>query len=175
MDKKHISALLDTLIGLDQQTTRAYYEMGQLLHSFNTGRLFEVLGYESFKHMVEEELTFSVATAQHYTRLYAESKRLKYTKPETLKLLREHGFTQLSRVLPSLKQKLGTRAIKTRIDALDMHQINFTLTTAELTEVHAALAALGATQTDNGRYLRSTEAFMEMVRSTKWIKSQRAA
>ena len=35
MDKKHVSLMLDTLISLDEQMTRAYYEMGQILHQYS--------------------------------------------------------------------------------------------------------------------------------------------
>ena len=170
MDKKYVSTLLDNLIALDQQTSRAYYEMGQLLHSFRTDKLYAIVGYESFAQLVEEELTFSVGTATSYIAMYAHFKRLKYTKNEALGLLQEFGYSHMSKVLGDVKQKLGARAIKTRIESLDLHQINFTLTAAELNEVHAALAALGAKQTEQGRYMNSTSAFMEMVRSVKCNK-----
>lgn len=163
-DKKYVGEMLDKLVELDVTTVGAYYEMGQILHSFKQGNLHEVLGYESFSHLVEEELSYSPATAHSYSSLYRNFQRLHYKKPEALKLLRKYGKTHLSEVLPNLNGKPSDRAIKKCIDALGHHQINFTLNDAELAEAQRALAKRGATVTETGRYMNSTEAFMDMVR-----------
>jgi hypothetical protein len=62
-----------------------------------------------------------------------------------------------------MNDKIGVRAIKKRIDAIDEHQINFTLNNAQLEQAHTALKQMGAQQADTGRWLNSSEAFMQMV------------
>jgi hypothetical protein len=163
-DKKYVASLLDKLIELDVTTVGAYYEMGRILHSFKQGDLHADIGYESFGHMVEEELSYSTATAHSYSALYRHFQRLHYNKAEALDLLRKFGKTHLSEVLPSLNSKIGARAIKARIDNLGHNQINFTLDNEELAEAQRALLKMGAMKSDNGRYLNSSEAFMDMVR-----------
>ena len=171
--RKFAAKLLDTLVELDVASNSAYYEMGRILHVFRADKLYEVLEYSSFVEMVECELSYSKGTAQAYARFYARTQELKYTKAEVLNLLSDHGLTNLSKVMRGLSTKLGTRAIKTRIEALDQHHINFTLTTAQLEEAHVALEAMGATMSDEGRYLNSSEAFMGLVH--KVVKVSKAA
>ena len=162
-DKKLVSGMLDKLIELDATSNKAYYEMGQILYAFSTQKLYEIAGYDMFSEMIEEELSFTVSTAHHYSRFYGETKRLHYTKAESLKLLKEHGLTKLSKVLVQSKDKIGTRAIKKRINSFDEYQISFTLTEEELNETHEALLVMGAKQTSEGRYQHSSDAFMRMV------------
>jgi hypothetical protein len=163
-DKKYVANLLDKLVELDVTTVGAYYEMGRILHSFKQGDLHDILGYETFAHMIDEELSFSPATAHSYSSLYRHFQRLHYNKAESLDLLRKFGKTHLAEVLPGVTTKIGTRAIKTRIDNLGHNQINFTLDNAELAEAQRALQKMGATKSDTGRYLNSSEAFLDMVR-----------
>ncbi len=162
--------MLDQLIKLDVRTNKAYYEMGQILYAFRQDRLYKIIGYDSFALMVEEELTFSKGTASNYAAMYNIFKRLHYNKTEALELLSEYGMTHMREVLRNEKNKIGKRAIQTRIDALDTNQINFTLTDAELAESHTALETLGAVVDDNGRYVHSSEAFIAMVRMVNGIK-----
>jgi len=163
--------LLDKLINLDMQTTGAYYSMGQILHSMFQSNLHEVLGYESFVHLVEEELSFSPSTAHGYRNMYARFRELNYNKIEALKLLNTFGITSLNRVLPKMKTKLGVRGVKTRIEEYDFHQINFTLTAKQLEEVHRALKKEGAEITDRGRVLHSTDALMAIVKEANSRKT----
>lgn len=163
-DKKYVANLLDKLVELDVTTVGAYYEMGRILHSFKQGNLHDIIGYESFAHMVDEELSYSPASAHTYSSLYRHFQRLHYNKTESLDLLRKFGKTHLCEVLPGVTAKIGTRAIKTRIDNLGHNQINFTLDDAELAEAQRALTKMGATKSDTGRYLNSSEAFIDMVR-----------
>ena len=165
MDKRYVDKLLGNLVALDHQTTRAYYEMGQLLNSFREDKLYTALGYESFGSLVEEELTFTVTSATSYIALYREFKRLRYTKAEALKLLQNHGYTHLLQVLPSIKQKIGTRAMKTRVAAIDVAQMNFMLTNAEQQELRNALLKFGASELPSGRFTHTSAALMELVRS----------
>jgi hypothetical protein len=163
-DKKYVAKLLDKLVELDVTTVGAYYEMGRILHSFKQGNLHDILGYETIGHMIEEELSYSPATAHSYASLYRHLHRLHYNKAESLDLLRKFGKTHLSEVLPKMDTKVGSRAIKARIDSLGHHQINFTIDDSELAEAQRALAKMGATRTETGRYQHSSEAFMDMVR-----------
>ena len=162
-DKKYVTKLLDTLIELDIQTTKAYYEMGQILHALFEGSLHQVLGYSSFSELVKTELSYSISTAHHYRKMYWNFKRLHYNKTEALKLLQDFGMTRLNDVMPEMATKTGARAIRNKIDALGFHQINFTVTTEELEEVHAVLIAYGAEITSAGRFENSSDAFMHLV------------
>lgn len=164
MDKKYVKDMLNNLIVLDGQTTGAYYEMGRILHSFREGKLHEVLKFDNFSQLVEEQLSYSPATAIRYSNLYMQFKRLHYTKSEALNLLIKYGMTHMLDVMPSMENKIGDRAIKVRIDNLDQNQINFTLTGAELSECNRALARMGASRSDTGRWMNSSQALMDMVR-----------
>lgn len=156
--------LLDKLRELDYQTVGAYYEMGNIIASIRHGKLYDVLGYESLTHLVDEELSFSPATAGNYGAMCNHFKRLHYNKSESIELLKQFGLTHMCQVLPSITDKIGSRAIKNRIDSLDQNQINFTLNDAELIECHRALTKMGAMVTDTGRYKNSSAALMDMVR-----------
>ena len=171
--KKYVTKLLDRLIFLDKETTSAYYEMGQILSSFEHGDLYEVVGYESMKHMIEEELSYTPATARSYINLYRDFQRLHYNKTEAITLMQKFGYTNMSKVLAHTNSKLGVRAVKNRIDNLGEHQINFTLTDEELDIAHKALVAMGATKTKTGRWMHASDAFMEMVYQV--INSKKAA
>lgn len=173
--KKYVSSLLDQLKSLDVMTTRAYYEMGQLLHVFQEDMLYQIIGYVSFHEMVEEELSFHASTAANYAGMYRDFKRLHYNKTEALKLLNEYGMTNMRKVLSQESSKIGTLAVRHRIADFDENQINFTVTNAELIESQAALESMGAIYSDNGRYLNSSEAFMAMVHLVNSAPKQKAA
>lgn len=161
--KKQAYALLDRLIELDYQTVEAYYDMGSIVSSMQHGKLYELIGYNSISEMVGEELTYTASTAGKYAKMYRRFRELKYLKHEAVGLLKKFGLTHMCDVLPGMVNKIGKRAIKKRIDAIDQHQINFTVTQKELDKTHAALKKLGAEQSDQGRWLNSSEAFMHMV------------
>ena len=130
MSKSHetyAKQMLDRLVAIDHATVEAYYEMGAILAAIEEGKLYDLLGYSSLKALIDEELSYTDSTAYRYKNTYKHFKRLKYTKNEALKLLREVGFTHMSDILPSMKENIGIRAIKNRIKKLDIHQINFQL------------------------------------------------
>lgn len=172
MDKKHVSLMLDTLVSLDEQMTRAYYEMGQILHAFKESKLYTVMGYESFTHMVEEELSFGVTTAHKYANAFGHFKRLGYKKNEAVELITEYGLAHMSDVLPDMKTKVGPRAISKLIEAITLYPITFTLDKDQLIDAERALEEMGVTFTDEGRMKHSTAAFMQMVQI---INGQRKA
>lgn len=160
---RYANDMLDKLIKLDEELVGMYYEMGQILHAIYTSNVWDVMGYSSFKDMIEEELTFSVATAHHYRNMFMHFRRLKYPKDQALKLVKKFGMTAMCKVMPQMKSSMGERAIKARIDGLDENQINFTLTNVQLKSAHRALHRMGATQSEDGRRMHSSEAFMAMV------------
>jgi hypothetical protein len=162
--KDYATKFLDQLIDLDKTTNAAYYEMGRLLSAISKNTLWDLMGYSSFGHMVEEELSFAPGTAHHYITLYDNLRRLKYNKAESLKLLHEHSMTRLLDVLPPINAKLSSRALGKRIADLDTKQLNFMITSKELVEANRALDKLGATMTKTGRRQHASEAFMGMVR-----------
>ena len=156
--------LLDRLIELDYQTVEAYYDMGSIISSMQHGKLYELLEYASMTELIEENLTYTPSTAFKYGSMFRHFRRLHYLKHEAVGLLKTFGLTHMCDVLPKMNDKIGQRAIKNRIDAIDDHQINFTLNSEELDKAHKALKKMGAMQADgNGRWLNSSEAFMHMV------------
>ena len=160
----YANKLLDKLIGLDDQTTRAYYDMGQILSAFRNNKLYDVLGYTSMSHLVEEELSFTISTGLRYAKLFDDLRRLHYNKKESLALMKKCGFSHLCDVMPGVKDKIGLRSIRKRIAKLQQHQINFTVNDAEYAEYHRALAKLGAMRSEGGRYVNSSQTFMDMVK-----------
>ncbi len=161
--KAYANTLLDKLIVLDDQTTGAYYEMGQIISAIQQNKLYEILGYSGMTELVEEELSFTASTAFKYGTLFRNLRRLHYNKTESLALLKKFGMSHLTDVLPGMGNKIGARAIRKRIDNLNQNQINFTITDKELSETHQALTKMGAMRSDGGRYLNSSQAFMDMV------------
>ena len=159
------NGILDRLVVLDKETTAAYYEMGQLIYAIAEGRLYDMLGYDSLTHLIEEELTFSPSTAHKYRWIYADFKRLHYNKAEAIKLLQAFGMTHIYDVLHEAKTKLGNRAIKNRIADLDQHQVNFQMTMKQWVEVEKKLIAHGAVRQANGRLEYSSEAFLDIIRN----------
>lgn len=162
-DKSYAKKLLDRLVELDYQTVEAYYDMGSIISSMQHGKLYDLLDYRHMSELIENELTFSAATGMKYASMYRHFRRLHYLKHEATDLLKKFGLTHMCDVLPNITDKIGVRAIKNRIDAIDEHQINFTLNGKQLEQCHTALAKLGAEQSDAGRYKNSSEAFMNMV------------
>lgn len=165
--KQYASNLLDRLISLDEQVTGAFYEMGQILSAIEHGRLFDVLGYESFAHLIEEEMSFTSGTAGKYYHTYRHFKRLHYTKPESLELIKEFSFTRVAEYLPTATQKAGVRAVRNRINELleNKKQINFTVNKAEHEIVKRVLRQHGATANDSsGRWDGSSQAFVDIMK-----------
>lgn len=173
--RTHAGQLLDKLKLLDRTTTRAYYEMGQILHSFRESKLYDVLGYPSFAAMIEEELSFTLGTATGYAALFGHFKRLRYNKTESLKLLETFGIRHLKNVLPKVKAKVGTRAIKSRIEALGEHQMTFWMRDPEFKEVTKALKAMGAEVDEKGRFINSSEALIAMACQINGTSHRKAA
>ncbi len=163
-NKSQAAAMLDRLVELDYQTVEAYYDMGSIISSMQHGKLYDILNYDSIAHLVEEELTYTSSTAYKYATMYRHFRRLHYLKPEAVELLKKFGLTHMCEVLPAMNDHLGVRAIKTRIDNIDANQINFTLNNNQLDQCHKALSKMGAVRSDTGRFVNSSEAFMDMVR-----------
>ena len=163
--KTHASALLDRVIELDKLTMGHYYEMGQLLSSIAYGKLWDVLGYESFPHLVEEELSFTTGSAFRYAHLYRNFRRLSYNKTESLNLLNEFGLTHMAEYLATAKQKVGSRAVGNRIAEIiaRRQQVNFTLTREQHQEMLRIMGKLGLEKGPSGRFRNSSETFVEML------------
>jgi hypothetical protein len=165
------SAMLDMLKKLDKTVNAAYYEMGCILTALADG-VYDVLGYESFSHLVEDELSFTPSAAHSYMRLYKDLKRLKYNKKESLDLIDTFSKTNLVQVLPHLKDKVSKTVMKNRIAKLGVHQVNFMLDTAEYAEMEQALDSLGVTLSTTGRRMHSSDAFMSMCRATNSLSKK---
>jgi len=173
--REYAAKILDQLIALDKAVQAAYYDMGQLLHALYEGNLHEVLGYDSFTALVDEELVHKHNTVHTYRKMYKRFSELHYNRKDAIALLNEYGVTALSKVLPDMNTKLSMRGVKRRIDALDITQINFQLHDDELEEAHKALFKMGASQSDDGRFAGSSEAFMEMVRLVNQKSTKKVA
>jgi hypothetical protein len=155
--------LLDQLKELDRLVHRAYFEMGRILSALKHHKLWDVLGYESFQHMIEEELTVTPSTCHCYIAVYDHSRRLKYTDKETVNNIEEIGLRVLSRLLPTMKEKIGVRALANRKEQLE-RSVSFWLTPDEMYELESLLIDHGLV-IENGRWKNSTEAFMALVAS----------
>ena len=153
--------LLDQLKELDSLVHRAYFEMGRILNALKTHELWKPLGYKSFKEMIEEELTLSYGTACCYASVYANSKVLGYTDLETIRNIEVIGLRALARLLPSMKQKLGIRALQNRKEEME-RVVSFWLTPDELYELENKLLAHGLV-VKNGRWINSTEALLSAL------------
>ena len=158
--------LLDRLISLDEQVTGAFYEMGQILSAIEHGKLWDMLGYQSFGHLVEEEMSFTSGTAGKYLHTYRHFKRLGYNKSEALGLIRDFSFTRVAEYLAKAKEKVGKRAVGNAIQKIleNKHQINFTVNAKEYDLVQRALRKHGAEISENGRWQGSTEAFVDIIK-----------
>jgi hypothetical protein len=161
---EYAKRLLDRLIELDRLTVGHYFEMGQIIGALEHGKLWETLGYNSIRHLIEEELSFSSGTGNRYMHCYRNSRRLGYTKTETLALLEEYGITRTNDYLAQAKQKEGVRTIAKRMDELKKRQqINFTLTNEQHAKALRVMSKLGIERGPSGRFVNSSETFMKMV------------
>ena len=162
---EYAKKLLDSLIEYDKRTQAAYYEMGRILYSLRQGKLYDILGYDSMSHMVEEELSFTSGTAFSYIGLYREFARLNYHKLEAINMLQQFGMKHMYKVLPKLKTKIGVRAMKKRGDDIDEKQLTIWLHEKEYNEVAEALEMVGGMRDDTGRWKNSSEAILELARA----------
>jgi hypothetical protein len=165
--RQYASMMLDKLKGLDRTTQEAYYEMGRILHSMWHDKLWEDLEYPSLLALVEEELSFGYTTATKYRQVYQNFRRLKYNKNEAVQLLDEFGYTHMAKVLPDMRTKVGKRAIKTRIDNLGDHQLNFTVFDEDYKEVRQVFEQYGVTYSESGRMANASAVFMDIVEAAK--------
>ena len=163
-NKQYAEQLLDTLKELDRITHESYYEIGRLLYSFKNEDLYELLDYESFKKMVEEELSFSYSVACKYANLYGQFRRLKYNRTEAIDVMEKFGARNLAKVLSKTNDKLGARALRNRIEALDEYQMSFWMRGPEYDEVVKALEFCGVEYTPSGYFANSSEALVAMAR-----------
>jgi hypothetical protein len=163
--KQYAANLLDRLRSLDDQVTGAFFEMGQILSGIEHGKLWELLGYQSFGHLVEEEMSFTAGTAGKYYHTYRHMKRLGYTKVESLDLIRSFSFTRIAEWSAKAKVKVGKRAVGNAIEKIleNKHQINFTVNKEEYELINRVLKAYGAEQSESGRWLNSTPAFVDAM------------
>lgn len=166
-DRQYAAMMLDKLIALDKTTQSAYYEMGRILQSFYQDHLYDILGYPHFKALVEEELSYSYTTAHKYRKVYKRFRELKYNKNEAIQLINTFGYTQMSKVLPGMTNKLGKRAIRNRVEQIDEYFMNFMLHGDEYDEALAVFAEYGAQFSAEGRINNSSEVFMEIMRTAK--------
>jgi hypothetical protein len=158
--------LLDQLRELDATIHGAYYDMGRILSAILYSQLYEVLGYASMGEMVDEELSVSRSQAFRYLHTYRHFRRLGYGKTEALDFINEFTFSLISKVLPSINDKIGKRAMRNRIDEFvsQNKQINFMLKQDDYDLLQQALERCGAERRE-GRLVLSSSALMQMVRA----------
>lgn len=163
---EYAKRMLDQLRDLDATVHGAYWEMGRILSSLMHGKLYDLLGYESMGHLIEEELSFSASQGFRYLHTYRRFQQLGYSKTEALELINEFSFTYMSKVLPTMTTKVGKRAVGNAIEKLlrESKQINFQLNEKDLTLLIEALRVFGAEPKD-GRLMHSSSALMEMVKT----------
>lgn len=175
--REHAAQLLDRLIQLDQVVNGHCYEMGQILSAIEHGKLWEVLEYTSFAHLVQEELSFSDQTAYNYMHLYRGLRRLKYTKLESLALIRRFGMWRMLQYLRTAKTKESTRAITKAIDEIrdSVRTVAITLSREEYGEVMNLLHDLGLEHGPSGRATNLSETFLHLVALVKSSDVSKAA
>lgn len=167
--------LLDRLTALDLATVENYYDMGAIISALKHGKLYTMVGYDSFKELVGCELSFTESTASKYGRMYDNFTKFKYTKTEAIDLLSRFGLTNMHEELIKMTKKLGVRAIQRRIAAKDVEQICFSFTHEESEEIHTALRTFGARPSKNGKRWNDTSvAFLSIVRAAKASMSKAA-
>lgn len=164
--KEYAVQLRERLVALDDQTSRAYYEMGQILSAVEHGKLWDILGYSSFTDMIESELSFTPSTAYKYLHTYRGFRRLGYNKSDALSLINQFSFTRMAEYLPQAKRKCGTRAIATSLSEIydDKHQFNVTLNKREYAFVESVLLAYGAIRMPSGRGGGIACAFLDAIK-----------
>lgn len=173
MKKRHqheyAAKLLDRLMMLDAEVHGAFYEMGQILSALEHGRLWDVLGYDSFANLIDEELSISTSQAYRYLHTFRHFRRLSYNKTEALALMAEFSFTHMSKVLPSMTTKVGKRAVGNAIGKMleEGKQINFQLNAQDLSLLVRVLQKYGAEPSETGRLMNSSGALMELVRAVE--------
>lgn len=162
--KQHAAKLLDRLRGIDDKTSAAYYEMGQLLAALDHSSMYAELGYTSTSAMIEEELSFTPSTGVRYMSTYRHLKRLNYNKAESLQLIRKHSFTHVSNILPGIKTKVSNRKISAAVkkDRESSCQINFALSPEDLKKLENLLMAYGAKRAGT-RLLNASDALTQVV------------
>lgn len=173
--RAYAARLLDELKELDRTVTGAYYEMGRILASIRRDELYVPLGYESFSALIEEEMSFTAGTAHGYASVYEHFRRLKYTKKEAVEFIHNFGLRNMMRIMPDINDKIGPRAMKNRVAALDQSILSFWLHSAEIEEVREALIKMGAERKDTGRLMHTSEALLGMARKINGTKSVKAA
>jgi hypothetical protein len=166
--KQYAVNLLDRLISLDDQVTGAFFEMGQILSAIEHGKLWDMVGYESFAHLVEEEMSFTSGTAGKYLHTYRHFKRLGYNKTEALELIRSFSFTRVAEWAAKATVKVSKRSVGNAIKKIleNKHQINFTVNKEQYEMVNRVLRQHGAKQSDTGRWENSTDAFVSAMSKT---------
>lgn len=165
VSKDYAVKTLDALIALDKQTMAAYYDMGRLLVAIKDSKLWDVLGYDYFQELVEEELSFTYGTANTYMRAYRQFTRLNYHRTEALNMLEQFGLAHMTQVLPKLSTKIGVRAMQNRVAELQDNQMTFWMNDKEKDELSRALRAMGASyNSTTERWSGSSEALLAMVR-----------
>ena len=159
--KEQARFMLDQLKELDRLVHRAYFEMGRLLNAFKTHKLWEVLGYNSWKAMVEEELSCSVSTAARYSQVYDNLKRLKYDQKESLQMIEVLGLRTLSKLLPSMQVKMSLTALRHKKEKLN-RCIAFWVSPEDEALIEEVLTHYGL-RIEEGRWMNSSEALLALV------------
>jgi hypothetical protein len=159
--------LLDRLMVLEEEVHGAFYEMGQILYAIYEGRLYDMLGYPSFKALLEEEMSCSSSQAVKYMHTYRYFKTLGYSRAEALDLIDRFSFTHMCKILPKLTKKVGIRAISNAVQKLEK-QINFQLSNEDKALLVEILKQFGAVE-NKGRLENSSEALMALV---VWAEGQ---
>lgn len=164
--RQYAAKLLDQLRDLDATVHGAYYDMGRILSAIGHGQLYDVLGYDSLGHLIEEELSFSNSQGYRYLHTFRHFRRLGYTKTEALDFINEFSFTYVSKVLPGIKEKVGKRAFKNAIERLlrEAKQINFQLSESDLKLLIKVLKEFGAEPQD-GRLMGSSDALVQLCKT----------
>ena len=165
--KLSLATLLASIAEYDLKQVEAQYNIANMLTAIRDHNLYKELDYETFPQMCEGELEFGYRTASNYVQFYANLERLKYTKEEALQLMQRYTWRALSKVLTGEDKKIGTRAIKNRIDNREPDQyqnVAFQLADKRaVARLDSLLSRHGCQLTTEGRRINSTSALLALL------------
>lgn len=173
--KKQVNQLVQQIRELCISSAENAYELAQVLNAVQQGKLFEVVGYESFKDFLDNaDVLMGYSTACKYTQTYRHLVRLKYTRQESTEILGEFGVTGARHLISQMEKKVAISTLRRRQVAEGSPIINFALAPDEILEVDTALEKYGMRYHDSGQRSGSANALLNLVRAVNGKRSKAA-
>lgn len=171
-----LTGLLKKVRDIHRDHAEGHYETAQILYGLYESHSYQTLGFDTWgEFKAKVELPLSVHQIQSYVDALKNQKRLKYTKPEFIDLLRHLSIHQLNRTLNKLDKKASPRVVIKRDKQYyqDYPQMAFTFEPEVLRAVEAKLSEQGMEFSDEGRRLGCTDALLVALGIDKANPSKR--